>query len=103
MKDVLLSVDTFENKPYTLIDYYFRITHKYKNPKPTDIHFPAANKEPLLPISKIVLLYITYKKFAESNLTADIPDRKYSIYEVSVTSPNEKFTKVFTDKIVAET
>ena len=31
------------------------------------------------------------------------PDRKLNIYEVNVTSPDEKFTKDFTDRLVAAT
>jgi uncharacterized protein involved in exopolysaccharide biosynthesis len=103
IENVLLSVDTFENRPYSLIDYYFQITDKYKNRKPTDIHFPAGEQRSAFSYQQDSVLYLTYKKFENNNLTADIPDRKYSIYEVAVTSPDEKFTKIFTDKIVAQT
>jgi uncharacterized protein involved in exopolysaccharide biosynthesis len=103
IEGVLLSVDTFENRPSTLIDYYFKITDKYKTPKPTDIHFPAGQPRSSFTYKQDSVLYFVYRDFAENNLTADIPDRRYSIYEVSVISQNEKFTKVFTDKIVNQT
>jgi hypothetical protein len=38
-----------------------------------------------------------------SHIVTDKPDRKYNIYEVNVTNPSEKFTKDFTDRLVAET
>lgn len=103
VEGVLLSIDTFENKPFTLIEYYFHITQKYKTPKQNDIHFPVGQARATFTYKQDSLLYVTYKQFSANNLIADRPDRKVSIYEVNVLSPNEKFTKVFTDKIVAET
>ena len=39
----------------------------------------------------------------KSYILADKPDRKYNIYEVNVINPDEKFTKDFTDSLVAAT
>jgi uncharacterized protein involved in exopolysaccharide biosynthesis len=103
IENALLSVDTFQNKPYTFIEYYFKITNRYKNPKSSDVHFPVGVQRGKLTYQQDSVLYHTYKNFSESNLTTDIPDRKYSIYAVSVVSPNEKFTKDFTDRIVQQT
>lgn len=104
VETVFLSVDTFNNKPYSLIEYYLIITGIRKsNSKIKNIHFPAGQQRTTFSYQQDSLLYKTYLKFADKNIVADRPDRKLSIYEVSVSSPEEKFTKDFTDRLVSET
>jgi uncharacterized protein involved in exopolysaccharide biosynthesis len=101
---VLLSVDTFNNKPYTLIEYFLdRIGKRKSNSNLEKIHFPPGQDKATFSYQQDSLLYTTYLDFANNFLQADRPDRKLSIYEVNVTSPDEKFTKDFTDRIVNET
>ena len=101
---VLLSVDTFDNKPYTLIEYFLDKTNRRKtNLKLQNIHFPPSQIKSGFSYQQDSLLYTTYLEFANNYVEAQRPDRKLSIYEVNVTSPDEKFTKIFTDRIVAET
>ena len=101
---VLLSVDTFENKPYTLIEYYLEKSGKRKsNTRIKNIHFPAGQLKNTFSYQQDSLLYKTYQDFSDKYIVAQRPDRKVSIYEVNVTSPDEKFTKDFTDRFVAET
>jgi hypothetical protein len=50
-----------------------------------------------------VFFFFTYQLFVKNNLDIDRPDKKLSIYEVNVITPFEKFTKIFTERIVAET
>jgi hypothetical protein len=104
VEQVLLSVDTFNHKPYTFIEYYLLLSGKLK-PKPgvKEIHFPAEQQRSTFTYQQDSLLYKIYREFALKYIVAQRPDRKLSIYEVSVTSPDEKFTKDFTDKIVAAT
>ena len=104
LERVLLSVDTFNNKPYTLIEYFFDITDKGKlNPKIANIHFPPLQPKADFSYKQDSTLYVTSQDFADHYIVAERPDRKLSIYEVNVTSPDEKFTKDFTDRIVQET
>lgn len=104
LERVLLSVDTFNNKPYTLIEYFLEITEKRKsNPKINDIHFPPGQLKTKFSYRQDSLLFVMGNEFNDRYLVAQRPDRKLGIYEVNVTSPAEKFTKVFTDRIVAET
>ncbi len=104
LERVLLSVDTFNNKPYTLIEYFLEITGKRNaTPKIKDIHFPPGQPKAKFSYKQDSLLYVTGNDFTDRYLVAQRPDRKLGIYEVNVTSPDEKFTKVFTDRIVAET
>ena len=94
---VLLSIDTFNNRPYTLIEYYLLLTQgkkgKIKGNKP-EIHFPVGQSNLPLTYQQDSVLYQIYKVFIANVVQAQRPDRKLSIYEVNVTSPDEKFSKV---------
>ena len=104
VEKVFLTVDTFNNKPYTLIEYYLEISGQRKsNSKTKNIHFNAGQQRPSFSYQQDSLLYKTYLGFSKKNIVAERPDRKLSIYEVNVISPDEKFTKDFTDRLVAET
>jgi hypothetical protein len=102
VEKALLSVDTFQNKPYTFIEYY--LTQKNKSDsKQIGIHFPVGQPRSSFSYSQDSLLYECYNRFVKSYIVADKPDRKYNIYEVNVINPNEKFTKDFTDSLIAAT
>ena len=101
---VLLTVDTFNNKPYTLIEYFLDISNKREsNSNLKSLHFLPGVPKSNFTYTQDSILYATYLAFAKDYLVAQRPDRKLSIYEVNVTTPDEKFTKVFTDKLVSET
>lgn len=99
---VLLSVDTFDNSPYTLIGYYLKNLEKPAS-KSAMISFPAGQERLTFSYLQDSVLYNTYLAFSTNFIVAQKPDRKLSIYEVKFTSPNEKFTKIFTDRLVLET
>lgn len=104
IEKVLLSVDTFNNKPYTFIEYFLDESERRKsNPKLENIHFPVGQPRADFSYKQDSVLYDIYKEFDDNYIIAQRPDRKLSIYEINVTSPDEKFTKDFTDRIVAET
>ncbi len=102
---VLLSVDTFNNKPTTIIEYYLDLSGFRKNKKSKfyNVHFyPGADRAAFSYLQDSTL-YIIYKQFVTDNLIAQKPDRKLNIYEVKVLTPDEKLTKDFTDRLVKET
>jgi hypothetical protein len=104
IESVLLSVDTFNNKPYTLIEYYLTESgHKNSNSKTKGINFPTCQQRSTFSYQQDSLLYKVYQQFSGNFIVTQRPDRKLNIYEVSVTSTNEKFTKDFTDRIVGAT
>jgi len=108
VEDVLLSVDTFvENKPTTFINYYLEIAgiRKLLDAKPylKDINFPAGIQKPELTYRQDSILNNIYLDFITTNISAERPDKKLSIYEVRVKSLNEKFTKAFTDRLIERT
>jgi hypothetical protein len=105
VESVLLSVDTFDNKAYTLMGYYLELTNYYKYAKgiyATLNYPPGITKSSLSYLQDSILLNV-YRIFTEQDIVADRPDRKLNIYSVRVTSLNEKFTKDFTDRLVKET
>lgn len=106
VEKVLLSSDTFDNKPITLIEFFLNqstIREKSKNPAVANIHFPVGQDKASFSYLQDSILYVVYNQFAENYIVTQKPDRKLNIFEVNVTSLNEKFTKIFTDRLVAET
>lgn len=104
IEKVLLSADTFNNKAYTLIEYFLdKSERRQSNPKLKNIHFPVGQSRADLSYKQDSVLYDIYKDFNDKYIVAQRPDRKLSIYEINITTPDEKFTKDFTDKLVAET
>ncbi|MEO8414885.1 MAG: Wzz/FepE/Etk N-terminal domain-containing protein [Ginsengibacter sp.] len=104
LERVLLSIDTFDNKPFTLIEYFLDKSGKRKSiPKIKDIHFPVGQVKSDFSYEQDSVLYNTYVEFADKYVIAQRPDHRLSIYEVNITNPDEKFTKDFTDRIVTET
>ncbi|HEY5406519.1 MAG TPA: hypothetical protein VIJ92_05520 [Ginsengibacter sp.] len=103
VESVLLSSDTFNTRPYTLIEYFLDLMDRRANPKINEIHFPPGQPKSNFSYQQDSLLFTVYREFANSYIEAQRPDRKLSIYEVNFTSANEKFTKDFTDRLIAET
>jgi capsule polysaccharide export protein KpsE/RkpR len=105
IEGTFLSVDTFDNKPMTLIEFYLQNermnTHESKNITP--IHFYPGESRDSFSYAKDSLLYSVYLAFSQGNIIARRPDKRLNIYELLVTSHNEKFSKVFTDKLMEET
>jgi hypothetical protein len=102
VEKALLSVDTFDNKPYTFIEYYL-LQNKLPNTPELKVRFPVGQPRSSFSYAQDSTLFATYNTFVQSYITADKPDRKYDIYEVNVLNLNEKFTKDFTDSLVAQT
>ncbi|MGN6803312.1 MAG: Wzz/FepE/Etk N-terminal domain-containing protein [Ginsengibacter sp.] len=104
IEGTLLAVDTFDNKPMTLIEFYL----ENENPVTTDDHPGLIKFYPGQPRSEFSygqdsVLYNTYLKFKTKNIIARKPDKRLNIYEVMVTSHNEKFSKDFTEKLIEQT
>ncbi len=104
---VLLSVDTFDNKPGTLIQHFIDQSEfgeiLKKKPLLASVNFPVGIQKENMTYLQDSILFEIYQKFIKENISAQRPDKKLSIYEVRVTSYNEHFSKVFTDRIVDST
>ncbi|HEY5368652.1 MAG TPA: Wzz/FepE/Etk N-terminal domain-containing protein [Hanamia sp.] len=104
IEDVLLSVDTFNNKPMTLIEFYLENElSQGKNSKTNAIYFYPNELKTSFSYTKDSVLYNTYLKFKRDLISARRPDKKLNIYELTVSSHNEQFSKIFTDKLIDKT
>jgi hypothetical protein len=111
---VLLSVDTLNGKPITMANYFNRIssdTTKKKVAKKLsamelrlrNVSFPAGQTRETFSYLQDSVLLNLYKVFAiDGALKVGKPDKKLNLFEIAVTSPDERFSKVFTDKLVKE-
>jgi hypothetical protein len=85
----------------TLIEFYLENgAEKEQKDIRNDLHFYPGDSGKELSYAKDSLLYRTYLEFKNSNILARRPDRRLNIYEVMVSSKSEKFSKVFTDKLI---
>ncbi len=103
IESVLLSVDTFENKPITLIEYYLENTPGRNKDGAGNIHFFPGEPKANFSYAKDSVLYDTYLGFKNTRITARRPDKRLNIYELMVDSYSEKFSKDFTDRLIEET
>jgi uncharacterized protein involved in exopolysaccharide biosynthesis len=101
---VLLTTEKFDNHEYTLIERYLDASQKRKQKKVFAItHFPVGQDRSKFTYLQDSVLKLVYQEWTAENLQSYRPDRKLNIYEVSVTTPDEKLSKVFTDRIVEQT
>lgn len=107
IENVLLSEYSFNDKNYKLIEYYLdesgaREQASSKSPFRTT-HFPAGSSRENYSYLQDSVLKEVYEDFNEEMITVSRPDKKLNVYELSVNSRNEVFSKVFTDRLIAET
>lgn len=111
---VLLSVDTLDGKPITMADYFSKIsadsTKKIAPAKLSPIAlrlskvtFPAGQPRSSFSYLQDSVLMNMYRNFSiHGGLKVSKPDKKLNLYEVLVTSYDERFSKVFTDRLITE-
>jgi hypothetical protein len=102
IEDVLLSVDTFNKKPSTLIEYYLQNEIERKK-NISGIHFYPGQLKNSFTYTQDSILYNTFLEFQKNHVIARRPNKNLNIYELMVTSYNEKFSKVFTDNLIEKT
>jgi hypothetical protein len=105
IENVLLSIDTFDNKPVTLIEYYLanEIEKKSTTEKTDLIHFYPGEIKSGFGYAKDSILYNVFLAFKSDYISVRRPNKKLNIYELNVASHHEKFSKVFTDKLIDKT
>lgn len=106
---VLLSADTVNGKVVSMADYFNRISRDTTRKlsaaqlRIRNISFPVGQpRSSFSYLQDSVLLNMYSGIIKDGWLKVGKPDKKLNLYEVSVLSPDEHFTKVFTDKLVAE-
>lgn len=105
IESVLLTVDTFDNKPITLIEYYRQneISRSEENAGAANIHYFPEQLKSSFSYAQDSILYNTVLDFKQNYISAKRPNKKLNIYELTVSSNNEKFSKVFTDRLINAT
>lgn len=106
IEKVLLTADTFNNQYRTLADFYIEVTG-YRNKlesksRTKGIQYPAGIAKTSLTYLQDSILNVVYIEMVKECITASRPDKKLSIYELKVKTPNEKLSKVFTDRLTEE-
>lgn len=105
---VLLGTDTVNNKQISLMSEWKNMKLKHiKSAKQRElllaIQFPAGSKKNQLTYIQDSLLYKAYEYIVKYDLDASRPDKKLNIYQIKFRSENERFTKIFTDRILSVT
>lgn len=105
IESVLLTPIDINGTTKTLADYYISISNfkakLNKTPRLKNIHFTDINNNiNNKSILRDSILFELYKDVSKNVLEISRPDKKNSIYELQVTSNDEKFSKIFTDKII---
>lgn len=104
LEKTLLSVDTFNGKSFTFIEYYLYELHNInKKDSLKKVHFLPNYKKESLSYLQDSMLFSIYSTFNKKNVVARRPDKKLNIFEVKVISTDEHFSKKFTDRLIAET
>ncbi|MEO8861492.1 MAG: Wzz/FepE/Etk N-terminal domain-containing protein [Ginsengibacter sp.] len=105
IENVLLSVDTFDNKAMTLIEFYVENNLNKSSGANSSggIHFYPGESRSNFSYAKDSLLYKVYLEFKNFRIIARRPDKRLNLFEVLVSSHFEKFSKVFTDKLIYQT
>ena len=106
----LLSSDTVNGKVITMADYFRKLNQKArldngsaKEQRLAKVSFPVGEERSKFTYLQDSVLFMMYKQFIENeNLKVSKPDKKLNLYQVSIVSPEERFSKVFTDKLVKE-
>ena len=104
IENVFLSADTFNGKVYTLADYYLQISGLRsaldKKPYLKNIRFPPGLKRESLTYLQDSIINNLFINFSSEYIYADRPDKKLSLYQLNVKTPDEKLSKIFTDRLI---
>ncbi|MES2646937.1 MAG: lipopolysaccharide biosynthesis protein [Bacteroidota bacterium] len=104
---VLLSPDTLNGKVSSFADTYMQL-QKESNKKTvpsrlSNISFPLNQPRENFSYLQDSVLNNIYKEISKSDLIVQKPDKKLNIFLIQFTSLNERFSKVFTERLVKET
>lgn len=104
IEDVLLTTDTVNNNEITLAQWFLQIENldekiaKYK--RLGNINFPVGLKRQNYSYHQDSILYEMYNIISKTALTVDKPDRKFNLYKIEFKSSNEKYSKLFIERLI---
>ena len=105
VEDVLVSVDTVNNKEITLAQHYLdlnKISKYYTNHKRLGtIRFPVGLPREKFTYHQDSVMYSLFKNIVTNQLKVEKPDRKFNLYSIEFISDNEKFSKIFVERLLS--
>lgn len=103
VETILLSVDTFNNQPYRIVEYYMDVHDRDSyHKKVASVHFPVNQSPAAYSYIQDSVLKLIYEQVVKSSLIIDKPDRKYNIFELNINTPNEKLSHDMTIRLLQE-
>lgn len=102
IEQVLLSADTVDGKVLTLADWYMQyVKGKGKTIAGYKTLFAAGAERSKFSYHQDSVLSDLQQSISKDRLSVGKPDKKFNIYEVTFRSPNERFSKVFAERLMA--
>jgi len=105
IEETLLTTETLNGNLTTLADYYNVISKsgtENENSKIAKVKYPVGLARKDFSYLQDSVLFVMQKRVLQ-NLVAIRRDKKLNIFDISFTSPDERFSKIFTDRIVKQT
>jgi uncharacterized protein involved in exopolysaccharide biosynthesis len=102
IEEVFLSADTVDGKVATMADYFiahYKLDYT-KHEKIGKISFPVNLDRSKFSYHQDSILFTMYENTIKTNLRVRRPDKRLNFYEINYVSPNERFSKVFTEKLI---
>lgn len=104
VESVLLSEESFSGKKMTMIDRYMDVSGMRNDKKIFETtRFPAGTEREKLTYTQDSVLWLVYSDLIKNSISCSRPDRRMNIYEINVISQDEKWSKVFTDRMLEQT
>jgi len=110
IENVLLSIDTLsDGKAITMAQYLLDLSKEpakkqdKEKERIANVSFPVGKERTKFTYLEDSVLFILYEEEVLPNLIAHRPDKKLGIFEVRFTSSEERFAKVFSERLIKET
>ena len=106
VEKALLSPVKIDSRTTTLADEYITVYEMRKswekNAQLKDLRFLPGQQRKSFSRSQDSVLFVLFQSILKNNLAITKPDKKLSFISVQCTSPNEIFSKAFTERLVKE-
>lgn len=103
IETVLLSEEVFDGKNMKMIERHLDISGLRDKKKIFEnTHFPVAQPREKYTYLQDSVIMVIYNGLIKNNISCSRPDRRMNIYEINVISTDEKWSKVFTDRILEQ-
>ena len=102
IEDALLTADTVNGKISSLIDLYLD-ENKLRDENKPPVLFKPGTPRGSFTYQQDSVLYKVYEEFNAELIKIWKPDKYLNLFEVKVVTTNERFSKLFTERLVNET